>query len=274
MPQSSRTSARPRPPRPKKNLACLAALLLLLPLQAGADEPGSANQPPPAPAKPAPPRIPVPPKPEAAPPRPRIIIVDQDATTTVSLSATGLNRLQFPDTITAAHTNSDAIDVTLEGPTAIITFRTPQQADLLVITQLGEFLLRLVPTTQPLQTIRIRQARRDSHATSSYQTQLTELIEAAYRREPPKGYKTEQPARGPFIDGALQWWLTTRYHGHTYTVDEYQVRNSGALLHSLEPTWLAQRFPRARAVSGDPLRLPPGQWGRVLVIEETVEGGQ
>lgn len=216
----------------------------------------------------------MPPKPEAAPPRPRIIIVDQDATTTVSLSATGLNRLQFPDTITAAHTNSDAIDVTLEGPTAIITFRTPQQADLLVITQLGEFLLRLVPTTQPLQTIRIRQARRDSHATSSYQTQLTELIEAAYRREPPKGYKTEQPARGPFIDGALQWWLTTRYHGHTYTVDEYQVRNSGALLHSLEPTWLAQRFPRARAVSGDPLRLPPGQWGRVLVIEETVEGGQ
>lgn len=258
---SLQTSKRRRRTRPSRHLLCLAALLLLLPPQTGAEEPGGTSRPPLTPAKP-----------EAG--RPRTIIADEGAIVTVTLSATGLNRLQFPDALTAAHTNSDAIDVTLEGSTAIVTFRAPQQADILVMTQLGEFLLRLVPTDQPTQTIRIRQARRDSRTTSSYQTQLAELIESGYRREPPKGYKTEQPARGPLVDGALQWWLTTRHRGHTYTLDEYQVHNAGALPHSLEPSWLAQRFPRARAISGDPLRLPPGQWGRVLVVEETAEGGQ
>lgn len=193
----------------------------------------------------------------------------QDTLSTIELSATGLNRLQFPNVITSAHTNSDAIDITLEGPTAIVTFRSPVAADLLVITQLGEFLLQLTPHERPPQTIRIRQARSDSKVASSYQSQLANLVEAAYRREPLKGYRTERPGTLLPIDGALQWWLTLRHRGRALTIDEYMVFNGGAVTHSLEPSHVAQRFPAARAVSADPLVVPPGGWGRVVTVIDT-----
>lgn len=197
------------------------------------------------------------------------VAVIEDALSTIHLSATGLNRLQFSNPITSAHTNSEAIDLTLEGLTAIVTFRNPASADVLFMTQLGQFLLRLVPGDHPPQTVRIRQARSDSKVAASYQSQLANLIEAAYRREPPKGYHTERPGTLLPLDGALQWWLTLRHRGHALTIDEYMVFNGGAVVHSLEPSHVAQRFPTARAVSGDPLVVPPGGWGRVVTVTDT-----
>lgn len=197
------------------------------------------------------------------------VAVTEDTLSTIHLSATGLNRLQFPNPITSAHTNSDAIDITLEGMTAIVTFRNPAEADVLFMTQLGQFLLRLVPGHHPPQTVRIRQARSDNKVASSYQSQLTTLIEAAYRREPPKGYHTERLVTLLPIDSALQWWLTLRHRGRAFTVEEYMIFNSGAVAHSIEPSHIAQRFPTARAVSSDPLVVPPGTWGRVVTVSDT-----
>lgn len=222
---------------------------------------------------PAEPAAPLHPVPEFFPPRPQEplhpVAVTDDALSTVHLSATGLNRLQFPNPITSAHTNSDAIDLTLEGLTAIVTFRNPVDADVLFMTQLGQFLLRLVPGDHPPQTVRIRQTRSDSKTAASYQTQLANLVENGYRREPPKGYRTERPGTRLPVDSALQWWLTLRHRGRALTIDEYMVFNSGAIAHSLEPSHLAPRFPTARAVSGDPLVVPPGEWGRVVTVSDT-----
>ncbi len=202
------------------------------------------------------------------------VAVTEDALSTIQLSATGLNRLQFPNPITSAHTNSEAVDVTLEGATAIVTFRSPVTADVLFLTQLGQFLLQLVPGDHPPQTVRIRQARSDAKAASSYQSQLANLVESGYRREPPKGYPTERPGTPLPIDGALRWWLTLRHRGRALTIDEYTVFNAGAVSHSLEPSRLAARFPSVRAVSGDPLVVPAGGWGRVVTVTDTEGSAQ
>lgn len=197
------------------------------------------------------------------------IIVAEDTLSLLALSANGLNRLQFPHAILSAHTNSDTIDITLEGATAIVTFRTPAPADVLFLTQLGQFLLRLVPEERAPVTLRLRLARQDSKVAASYQSQLAALLESAYRREPPTGYHTERPGTPLPIDGALHWWLTLRHTGHLLTITEYTVYNAGAVIHTLEPSHLAGRFPTTRAVSADPLLLPPGGWGRVLTVSDT-----
>ena len=208
-------------------------------------------------------------EPTPAPVAAQSVVVAEDALTTIALSVTGLNRLQFPQPITSAHTNSEVVDVTLEGTTAIITFRSAVTADVLFLTQLGQFLLRLVPADRPPQTVRIRQARADAKIASSYQSQLASLVEGAYRREPPRGYQSERTGSALPIDGAIQWWLTLRHKGRALTIDEYTVYNAGAVPHSLEPSRLAGRFPEARAVSADPLILLPGTWGRVFTVSDT-----
>jgi hypothetical protein len=199
----------------------------------------------------------------------RTVIVPEDGTSTLRLSGTSLNRLLLPDLITSAYTTSEAIDTTLEGKAAIVTFRAARAADVLLVTATAQYMLRLVPATLPAQTVRLRQPRPQPHVASSYQTQLTSLVEAAYRRQPPPGFHTDRPGLALPVDGALQWVLTVEHRGQTLSVQEYAVYNTGALSHPTDPAMLAARFPAARAVSADPLLLAPGTWGRVLVVMDT-----
>jgi hypothetical protein len=187
----------------------------------------------------------------------------------VRLSGTGLNRLQLPDAIGSAHTNSDAVDLTLEGSTAIVTFRSAVTADVLLLTQAGQFLVRLVPAELPPQSVRLRQATAEAQAAPSYQSQLAFLIEAAYRRDPPRGYQTERVGESLPVDGAVRWWLTLRHKGRILTVEEYTLHNDGAVAHPVPLPAVAARFPTARALSVDPELLAPGGWGRVLVVLDT-----
>jgi len=198
------------------------------------------------------------------------LIVSQDGLTKVTLSATGINRLILPATITSAHTNSDAIDADLRGHTAIVTFRTPDQADILFLTAAGQYLLRLIPEDRPSQTIKFKTKADVSATASSYQSQLASLIEAAYRREPPLGYRVDQPGTPQPITGALLSWLATTYKGRTFTVAEYAIYNSGAVSQSLTPERVATHLSlNARAISADPSLLEPGQWGRVFAVFPT-----
>jgi hypothetical protein len=239
---------------------------------APAGSPSPASLPAPAPATAG--GRPVPETRAASPASPtsavtRTVIVPDDGTTTLQLSASSLNRLLLPDLITSAYTSSEALDTSLEGKAAIVTFRAARAADLLVVTATAQYLLRLVPADLPAQTIRLRQPRPQPHLVSSYQTQLTTLIEAAYRRQPPPGFHTDRPGLVLPAEGALQWVLTLQHRGRTLSVQEYALYNTGALPHPTDPATLAARFPTARAVSADPLALAPGAWGRVLVIVDT-----
>ncbi len=199
----------------------------------------------------------------------RTLVVPEDGAASVTLSQNSLNRLLLPDPITAAYTNTESVDVTLDGRTAIITFRTVRAADVLLLSTGGQYLLHLVPTDMPTQTVWLRLKKPEPRVASSYQTQLTSLIEAAYRRQPPSGYRTERVAAAEPVDGALYWYLTLRHRGRQLTVQEYALYNSGAVAHPTDPSRLAARFPTARAVSADPLLLAPGAWGRVFVIVDT-----
>ena len=237
---------------------------------------GSPVTAPPPPASPpsTPGGRPVPETPAASPASnppaiPRTVVVPEDGTSTLRLSATSLNRLLLPDFITSAYTSSEAIDTTLEGKAAIVTFRAARPADVLLVTATAQYMLRLVPANLPAQTVRLRQPRPQPHVVSSYQTQLTSLIEAAYRRQPPPGFHTDRPGLALPADGALRWVLTVEHRGRTLSVQEYAVHNTGALPHPTDPATLAARFPTARAVSADPLVLAPGAWGRVLTVIDT-----
>jgi hypothetical protein len=53
------------------------------------------------------------------------------------------------------------------------------------------------------------------------------------------------------------------------TIQEYAVANTGAVVHKADPVMIAHLFPNARAISTDPEVIPPGAWGRVLVIVDT-----
>lgn len=209
--------------------------------------------------------------PSATPTPLRSLLVPPDTLVTIELSRDSLNRLLFPSALISAHTSADAVDVLLEHHTAILTFRTPHPADILFLTQTGQFLLRLVPDDRPSQTVRLRQTKTESTRAASYQTQLADLIEAAYRRETPPGYRLERLGIPFPITDALQWWLAIRYKGRVYTIDEYVVYNAGATSHSInQPAKIAQIFTgNVRALSADPDILQPGVWGRVLVIFPT-----
>jgi hypothetical protein len=196
--------------------------------------------------------------------------VSEDGAASIGLSGTSLNRLTFPEPIVSAYTQSEALEVTLEARIAIVTFRAPRASDLLVITHSAQYLLRLTPENLPAQSVRIRPPKKvDAHLASSYQTQLASLIEAGYRRQPPPGFRTERPGKALPVTGALAWYLTLQHRGRLLTVQEYAVYNTGAFPHPTDPARLASRFPAARALSADPLVLPPATWGRVLVIVET-----
>ncbi len=222
--------------------------------------PPAASQPGPATAAPTA---------EPGPHGARTVTVSDDGVATIQLSATGLNRVLLPEPIASAHTQSDAIDLTLEDTTAIVTFRAKAHADILLITSSGQFLVRLVPADLPPQTVRIRQTRTEAQAAPSYQSQLASLIESAYRREPPRGYQTERVGQSLTVDGAVRWWLGLRHKGRVLTVEEYTLYNDGAVPHHIPLTAVAARFPTARALSIDPDLLPPGAWGRVLVVLDT-----
>lgn len=185
------------------------------------------------------------------------------------MSGSSLNRILFPDPIVSAYTQTEAIDVILEGHTAIVTFRAARPSDLLVVTQGNQYLLKLTPENLPAQTIRIRHPRPEAHVTSSYQTQLATLIEAGYRRQPPQGFRTERLGTPLPVTGALAWYLTLRHRGHLLSLEEYAVYNLGAFPHLLDPAQLAGVFVTARAISADPLTLAPGTWGRVFIIVDT-----
>jgi hypothetical protein len=198
-----------------------------------------------------------------------VVTVTEDGSASLALSGSALNRLIFPDAIASAYTATEAIDVIVEGRAAIVTFRAARPADLLVVTQTGQFLLRLVPEALPAQTIRLREPRAETRVTASYPTQLADLIQAGYRRQPPAGFRTERPARPAPRTGALAWYLTLQHRGHQLTVQEYAIVNTGTVAHETHPADLARLFPQARAVSADPLLLEPTAWGRVLVVVDT-----
>ena len=199
----------------------------------------------------------------------RTMTVTEDGAASITLSSAALNRLLFPDAVTSAYTATEALDVIIEGRAVIVSFRATHPADLMVITRGAQYLLRLIPETLPAQTIRLRAPKPESHVTSSYETQLADLIQAGYRRSPPEGFRTERPARPLPPTGALAWYLTLQHRGHRLTIQEYAVANTGALPHPTDPTQLARLFPNARALSSEPLLLQPGAWGRVLVIVDT-----
>jgi hypothetical protein len=200
--------------------------------------------------------------------------VSPDAVTPLTLSLSGINRLIFPSSITSAHTNSDAIDAELRGNTAIVTFRTPDPADILLFTAAGQYLLRITPKELPSQTIKLAPHTDAPAPASSYQSQLAGLIEAGYRREAPTGYRVDRPGTPLAIDGALQWWVAIRYKGRTFSLEEYAVYNAGAVARTLmQPDDIARRFsPHTRALSADPTTLHPGQWGRVFAVFSTDTG--
>jgi len=199
----------------------------------------------------------------------RTVMASEDGASVITLSSTALNRLLFPDPIASAYTATEAVDIIIESRAAIISFRAARPADVLFVTQGGQFLLRLVPETLSAQTVRIRQPKPESRVTSSYQTHLADLIQAGYRRKPPEGFRTEQPNRPLSRTGALAWYLTLQYRGHRLTIQEYAVANTGAVAHKADPMGIARVFPNARAISADPDVLQPGTWARVFVIVDT-----
>ena len=125
----------------------------------------------------------------------RTMTVTEDGAASITLSSAALNRLLFPDAVTSAYTATEALDVIIEGRAVIVSFRATHPADLMVITRGAQYLLRLIPETLPAQTLRLRAPKPESHVTSSYETQLADLIQAGYRRSPPEGFRTERPAR-------------------------------------------------------------------------------
>lgn len=215
------------------------------------------------------PETPSAPSQTTAAPISRTVMVSEDGASTIPLSSTALNRLLFPDPIVSAYMATEAVDIILEARTAIVSFRTAHPADVLIVTQGGQFLLRLVPETLPAQTVRIRHPKPESRVTSSYQTHLADLIQAGYRRTPPEGFRTEQPNRSLPRTGALAWYLTLQHRGHRLTIQEYAVANTGAVAHPADPVTIARLFPNARAISADPEALPPGSWARVFVVVDT-----
>jgi len=198
------------------------------------------------------------------------VTISPEGSATLTLSAAALNRLFFSEPIVSAYTASESIEVVLERQIAVITFRTPRPAEVLVLTQSGQYMLRLLPhSALPAQSVRIRQAKPDTHLTSSYTTQLADLIQAGYRRIPPEGFRIERPARTYPPTSALAWHLTLQFRGHALTVQELAVANRGAFAHSIDPAEIAPLFPNAGAVSSDPLMLAHGAWGRVLLVVDT-----
>jgi TraK protein len=199
----------------------------------------------------------------------RIATVSEDGAASITLSSTALNRLVFADPIVAAYTATEAVDIIIEARTAIVSFRAARAVDVMVVTQGGQYLLRLVPEHLAAQTVRVRMPKAESHVTSSYQTQLADLIQDGYRRTPPEGFRTERPNRSLPMTGALAWYLTLQHRGRRLTIQEYAVANTGAMQHTADPVMIAHLFPNARAISTDPEAIPPGAWGRVLVIVDT-----
>ena len=199
----------------------------------------------------------------------RSITVSDDGASVLTLSSTALNRLLFADQIVSAYTATEAVDIIIESRTAIVTFRASRPADVMFVTQGGQYLLRLVPENLSAQTVRIRLPKPESHVTSSYQTYLADLIQAGYRRKPPEGYRTEQPNRPLPMTGALAWYLTLQHRGHRVTIQEYAVANTGAMVHKADPVNIAHLFPNARAISSDPEVLQPGAWARIFVVVDT-----
>jgi len=202
-------------------------------------------------------------------PASRTVTVSEAGASAITLSSTALNRLVFADPIVSAYTATEAVDIIIESRTAIVSFRSARPADVLVVTQGGQYLLRLVPENLAAQTVRIRMPKVESRISSSYQTQLADLIQDGYRRKPPEGFRTERPNRPLPMTGALTWYLTLQHRGHRLTIQEYAVANTGALTHQADPVLIAHLFPNARAISTDPEVIPPGAWARVLVIVDT-----
>ena len=199
----------------------------------------------------------------------RSVTVSEDGASALALSSTALNRLLFAESIVSAYTATEAVDVIIESRTAIVSFRAARPADVMFVTQGGQYMLRLVPESLPAQTVRIRLPKLESHVTSSYQTQLADLIQAGYRRKPPEGFRTEKPNRELPMTGALSWYLTLQHRGHRLTIQEYAVANTGAVAHKADPVAIAHLFPNARAISSDPEVVPAGTWARILVVVDT-----
>ena len=199
----------------------------------------------------------------------RIATMSEDGASSIMLSSTALNRLLFADSIVSAYTATEAVDIIIESRTAIVSFRVARPADVMFVTQGGQYLLRLMPENLAAQTVRIRMPKTESHVTSSYQTQLADLIQDGYRRKPPEGFRTERPNRPLPMTGALAWYLTLQHRGRRLTIQEYAVANTGAVAHGADPVMIAHLFPNARAISPDPEVISPGAWARVLVIVDT-----
>jgi len=200
----------------------------------------------------------------------RTVVASEDGVATIPLSSGALNRLLFSDQITSAYTASEVLDIVLENRTAIVSFRAARPADVLVLTAGGQYMLRLVPDkTLGAQTVRMKTSKPETHVTSSYQSTLSDLVTAGFRRKAPEGYRIERVNKALATTGALAWYLTLQYRGHQLSIQEYAVANIGALPHPTHPTDLAKLFPVARAVSTDPETLQPGAWGRVIVVVDS-----